>query len=147
MLIRRSTYVHLTPLAEDRVLIVHAISHLRLVVDAEVAGIVAWFDTPRDMPGDLAAFRETLTIDADTLAGALASLMERGVLTADDAAAEAAAVAEKLAELHGRDPGEALDQLRRQAGEGSNPYWSVTTALGAQDLGGAKAHRDRKSVV
>lgn len=139
--IRRSTYVHLTPLAQDRVLVVHAISHLRLVVDAEVAGIIAWFETPRDMPGDLAAFRETLTIDADTLAGALASLMERGVLTADDPAAEAAAVAEKLAELHGRDPGEALDQLRRQAGEGSNPYWSVTAALGADDLGGAKAHR------
>jgi FkbH-like protein len=141
MLIRQSTYVHLTPLSEDRVLIVHAISHLRLVVDAEVAGIVAWFATPRDMPGDLADLRATLTIDADTLAGCLASLMERGVLTAEDAAGEAAAVAEKLSELHGRDPGEALDQLRRQAGEGSNPYWSVTAALGADDLGGAKTHR------
>jgi FkbH-like protein len=139
--IRRSTYVHLTPLGEDRVLIVHAISHLRLVIDAEVAGIVAWFAQPRDMPGDLAALRETLTIDADTLAGCLASLMERGVLTADDEAQEAAAVAAKLAELHGRDPGEALDQLRRQAGEGSNPYWSVTAALKADDLGAAKAHR------
>ena len=141
MLIRRSTYIHLTPLSEDRVLIVHAISHLRLAVDAEVAGIVAWFETPREMPGDLPALRETLTIDADTLAGCLASLMERGVLTADDAEAEAAAVAQRLAELHGRDPGEALDQLRRQAGEGANPYWSVTAALGADDLGGAKAHR------
>jgi FkbH-like protein len=141
MLIRRSTYVHLTPLGEDRVLIVHALSHLRLVIDAEVAGIVAWFDTARDMPGDLADLRATLTIDADTLAGCLASLMERGVLTDQDPAGEAAAVAEKLSELHGRDPGEALDQLRRQAGEGSNPYWSVTSALGADDLGGPKTHR------
>ncbi|HZZ30673.1 MAG TPA: HAD-IIIC family phosphatase [Phenylobacterium sp.] len=141
MLIRRSTYVHLTPLAEDRVLIVHAMSHLRLVVDAEVAGIVTWFETPRDMPGDLAELLKGLTIDADTLAGCLASLMERDVLTADDAAAEAAGVAAKLVELHGRDPGEALDQLRRRAGEGSNPYWSVTAALGADDLGGAKTHR------
>jgi FkbH-like protein len=141
MLIRLSTYVHLTPLSEDRVLIVHAISHLRLVVDAEVAGIVAWFRTPRDMPGQIAALRDTLTIDADTLAGCLASLMERGVLTAEDEAAEAAAVAERLSELHGRDPGEALDQLRREAGEGANPYWSVTSALGADDLGGAKTHR------
>ncbi|HEY3949119.1 HAD-IIIC family phosphatase [Phenylobacterium sp.] len=141
MLIRRSTYVHLTPLAQDRVLIVHAISHLRLVVDAEVSGIVEWFAEPRDMPGDLAQLRETLTIDADTLAGCLASLMERGVLTDLDPAGEAAAVAAKLAELHGRDPGEALDQLRRQEGEGANPYWSVTSALGADDLGGPKAHR------
>ncbi len=141
MLIRRSSYVHLTPLSEDRVLIVHAISHLRLVVDAEVAAIAAWFQTPRDMPGDLAQLREGLTIDADTLAGCLASLMERGVLTADDEATEAASVAERLNELHGRDPGQALDQLRRQAGEGSNPYWSVTAALSTDDLGGTKAHR------
>jgi FkbH-like protein len=141
MLIRLSTYVHLTPLGEDRVLIVHAISHLRLVVDAEVAGIVTWFRNPRDMPGEIAMLRDTLTIDADTLAGCLASLMERGVLTADDEAGEAAAVAERLNELHGRDPGEALDQLRREAGEGANPYWSVTSALGADDLGGAKTHR------
>ena len=115
MLIRQSTYVHLTPLGEDRVLIVHALSHLRLVVDAEVAGIVDWFATPRDMPGDLAELRAGLTIDVDTLAGCLASLMERGVLTDQDAAGEAAAVAEKLSELHGRDPGEALDQLVRPA--------------------------------
>src|SRR5579859_618656 len=141
MLIRRSSYVHLTPLSEDRVLIVHAITHLRLVVDGEVAQIAAWFETPRDMPGELAQLRDGLTIDADTLAGCLASLMERGVLTADDAAAEAASVAARLNELHGRDPGEALDQLRRQAGEGSNPYWSVTAALGADDLGAAKSHR------
>ncbi|MBS0331957.1 MAG: hypothetical protein JSS35_04265, partial [Proteobacteria bacterium] len=141
MLIRRSTYVHLTPLAEDRVLIVHAMTHLRLTVDAEVAGIVAWFAEPRDMPGDLAQLRETLTIDPDTLAGCLASLMERGVLTDLDPAGEAAAVAEKLNDLHGRDPGEALDQLRRQEGEGANPYWSVTSSLGADDLGGPKAHR------
>ncbi|HZZ66558.1 MAG TPA: HAD-IIIC family phosphatase [Phenylobacterium sp.] len=141
MLIRRSTYVHLTPLGEDRVLIVHAMSHLRLVVDAEVAGIVAWFEQARDMPGDLAELRATLTIDADTLAGCLASLMERGVLTDQDAAGEAAIVAAKLSELHGRDPGEALDQLRRQQGEGANPYWSVTSALGAADMGGPKTHR------
>jgi FkbH-like protein len=141
MLIRRSTYVHLTPLDEDRVLIVHAISHLRLVVDQEVASIVAWFATARDMPGQIGELRDGLTIDADTLAGCLASLMERGVLTAEDEVGEARAVAERLTELHGRDPGEALDQLRRQAGEGANPYWSVTQALRADDLGGAKTHR------
>src|SRR5437879_6506309 len=106
MLIRRSTYVHLAPLGDDRVLIVHAISHLRLVVDREVADIVAWFETPRDMPGQIGELREGLTIDADTLAGCLASLMERGVLTAEDEVAEAREVAERLTELHGRDPGE-----------------------------------------
>src|SRR6185437_4434194 len=120
MLIRRSTFVHLMPLGEDRVLIVHAISHLRLVIDREVAGIVVWFETPRDMPGQIAELRDGLGIDPDTLAGCLASLMERGVLTAEDAEGEARAVDERLSELHGRDPGEALDQLRREAGEGAN---------------------------
>jgi FkbH-like protein len=142
MLIRRSTYVHLTPLGSDRVLIVHAISHLRLVIDAEVAEIVRWFDTPREMPGEMPVLRTRHPgIDDDTLAGCLASLMERGVLTDKDAAGEGAEVAARLAELHGRDPGEALDQLRREAKEGVDPYWSVTQALSSDDLGQAKRHQ------
>ncbi len=141
MLIRRSSYVHLTPLGGDRVLVVHAISQLRLVIDPEVAGIVAWFDQPRDMPGEMADLRARHSYDADTLAGCLASLMERGVLTDKDAEGEAAEVAAKLGELHGRDPGEALDALRRQARDGGDPYWSVTQALGAEDLGRPAKHR------
>lgn len=96
MLIRRSSYVHLTPLGGDRVLVVHAISQLRLVIDPEVADIVAWFDQPRDVPGEMADLRALHSYDADTLAGCLASLMERGVLTDKDAAGEAAEVAAQL---------------------------------------------------
>jgi len=141
MLIRRSSYVHLASLEADRVLIVHAISHLRLLVDRDVAGIVEWFATPRDMPGEIGELRAGLGIDPDTLAGCLASLMERGVLTDQDAAAEAEAVAEQLNALHGRDPGEALDTLRRTAREGGEAYWSVAAPLAADDLGRPKAHR------
>jgi FkbH-like protein len=141
MLIRRSTYVHLTPIGADRVLIVHAISHLRLVIDSQVAQIVDWFATPREMPGEMPALRAQHPIDDETLAGCLASLMERGVLTDKDAEGEGEEVAARLAELHGRDPGEALDQLRREAMEGVDPYWSVTQALGADDLGQARSHQ------
>ncbi|MFI4950862.1 MAG: HAD-IIIC family phosphatase, partial [Caulobacterales bacterium] len=116
-------------------------SHLRLVIDDEVSGILDWFAQPRDMPGEIAGLREALGIDPDVLAGCLASLMERGVLTDQDEAGEAAAVAARLVELHGRDPGEALDQLRREAREGGDPYWSVSAAAGAEDLGKPKAHR------
>jgi FkbH-like protein len=147
MLIRRSTYVHLTPLGADRVLAIHAMSQLRLVVDDEVADILAWFETPRAMPDEMAALAGRYSFDDETLAGCLAALMERGVLTASDPADEAAEVAARLAELHGRDPGadpdpgEALDRLRRQAKAGADPYWSVSQALGARDLGRPMKHR------
>jgi FkbH-like protein len=139
--IRRSSYTHLIPLGPDRVLIVQAVSQLRLVVDDQVAGILRWFDEPREMPGEIGALREGLDIDPDVLAGALANLMERGVLTAEDETGETAELAAKLDGAYGRDPGEALDRLRREAREGGDPYWAVTHAAGAQDLGGAKPHR------
>ncbi|MGC1301653.1 MAG: HAD-IIIC family phosphatase [Caulobacteraceae bacterium] len=141
MLIRRSTYVHLTPLDTDRVLVIHAVSHLRLVVDAEVADILGWFETPRAMPDEMASLAGRYSFDDDTLAGCLAALMERGVLTDKSAPEEVAEVAARLAELHGRDPGEALDRLRRQAKEGADPSWSVTRAQGARDLGHPSKHR------
>jgi FkbH-like protein len=141
MLIRKSSYIHLTPLGGDRVLVVHAITQLRLVIDPDVARIIEWFDTPRAMPDEMPALRARHSFDIDTMAGALASLMERDILTSSDVAQEQAAVADKLGVLHGRDPGEALDQWRRAAGEGSHDYWSVTQALKTEDLGKTAKHR------
>jgi FkbH-like protein len=140
MLIRRSTYAHLTPVGEDRVLALHAVSQLRLVIDGEVAGILGWFAEPREMPGDMPALLARHSFDPDTMAGCLAALMERGFLTSEDEAGEAAGVAARLGDLHGRDPGEALDQLRREAKQGAESYWSVTHKLSAEDLGRPKKH-------
>jgi FkbH-like protein len=139
--VRRSSYVHLIPLGADRVLLVQAVSQLRLVVDGQVAQILDWFETPREMPDEIGALRAAMDLDPDTLAGALANLMERGVLTGEDAAGEAETVAARLAQLHGRDPGEALDRLRREAQEGGDPYWMVTHAVSAAELGRPKPHR------
>ena len=140
MLIRTSAYVHLTPLDAERVLVLHAVSQLRLVVDAQVGAILGWFRTPRDMPGAMAGLLAEHPFDPDTLAGALAALMERGVLTDKPAEDEAAEVALRLQALHGRDPGEAIDRLRLQAKEGADPYWAVSQARGVEDLGRPMRH-------
>ena len=141
MLIRRSSYVHLTPLGGGRVLVLHAMTQLRLVIDEQVAAILGWFETARDMPGEMPALLAQHSFNGETLAGALAALMERGVLTDQAAEAEAAGFAAKLSELHGRDPGEAVDKLRRTAKEGVESYWSVTRTLGARELGAKLDHR------
>jgi FkbH-like protein len=140
MLIRTSSYVHLTPLSDERVLVLHAVSQLRLVVDAQVGEILLWFAEPRDMPGAMPELLARHAFDADTLAGALAALMERGVLTGAAAADEAAEVAASLGALHGRDPGEAVDRLRLQAREGGEAYWAVSQARGVEDLGQPMRH-------
>lgn len=141
MLIRRSSYAHVVPTGAGRVLAVHAMSQLRLVVDEVVAAILEWFAEPRDMPGELAALPVQHGFDGETLAGALAALMERGLLTDKSPEDEAADFAARLSDLHGRDPGEMLDRLRQTSREGVEPYWSVARALGAAELGRRLEHR------
>src|SRR6185503_7021081 len=141
MQIRRSSYVHLTPLDAERVLILHAVSQLRLVVDAQVGEILAWFAEPREMPADIGALQARMGLDSEALAGCLAALMERDILTEKAAEEEAAEVAAKLNALHGRDPGEALDRLRRDAKEGAESYWAVSHARGVEDLGRKLNHK------
>ena len=139
--VRKSAYVHIVRLAEGRALAVHAMTQLRLAIDTEVAAIIDWFATPRRMPTEIGALLAVHPIDPGVLAGCLATLMEHGVLTDQDPAAEEAAIGERLAELHGRDPGEALDQLRRTAGQGAGADWAVTETLGAGALGRSFKHR------
>ena len=37
MRLRLSRFIHLLPITDDRVLVLHAVSHLRLVVDRDLA--------------------------------------------------------------------------------------------------------------
>jgi HAD superfamily phosphatase (TIGR01681 family) len=128
MQIQLSRYVHLTPVGDDRTLVLHAVSQLRLVVDAEVAKILSWF------AGGLANAPVGPGMAPNILAGCLATLMEQGVLTALAPDEEAATVSAQLSSLYDRDPGAALDAVRRAAKTGADPYWSVRTAAGAGDL-------------
>ena len=130
MLIRLSRYVHMVPVGPDRVLLIHAVTHLRLVVDAELAGLIGTFETPQPIA------------DEAVTGGAFAALFERRILTEQSAEAELAALSSELAVLHGRDPAAALQQLRRSAQEGGEPYWAADVALGLDDLRPARGRMD-----
>jgi hypothetical protein len=122
MKLRLSSFVHLLPVAEDRVIVLHAVTHLRLVVDRELADIIEFFATPRDIPPAMA---QTVGFKP---------LLERAILTERSAEEEAADFSAELAATHGRDPVKMLENLRRQAKEGGDPYWAAGPALGLQDL-------------
>ncbi len=140
-MIRSSRYLHVVDLGGERALLVHGLSQLRLTVDAQVAGFVRWFETPREMPGDLPDLPGRDGLEADVLARCLATLMEHGVLTDLEPEEEAAAASARLGDLHGRDPGEALDRWRRAAKDGAEPHWAVTAARSTEDLGWRAKHR------
>jgi FkbH-like protein len=122
MLLRLSRFAHMIPIAEGRVLIVDAISHVRLAVDADLAALIAGFATPQDVTGAHPAGR------------AIAALVDRGVLTRLTSEEELAEVSAVLAPYHGRDPDALLQKFRREAKEGGEPYWAAARALGVADL-------------
>lgn len=126
MLLRLSRYIHLLPVGPERVLIVDAISHVRLVVTRDFAQYLQAFMTPREVQPD------------DTIR----ALIERAILTDKTPEAELAQVAGMLAEYHGRDPGLLLEQFRRKASEGVQPYWAVTAALDDRDFKGERRRVD-----
>ena len=130
MILRLSRFVHLLPLEGERVLVIHALSHLRLVVDKDLAAVIGFFAEPRELPAEQAG------------GGAFAALVERGILTDKSDAEELAEAAQALGAYHGRDPGALLEKFRREAKEGPDPYWAAGAALGTQDLAGDGTRMD-----
>jgi FkbH-like protein len=123
MILRLSQFVHMAPVGEGRILLIHAASQLRLVIDQALANQIALFRTPQDL-------------DEETYGpNPFAPLRERGVLTELTPEAELAALSETLGATHGRDPAAALDQYRRQTREGGESYWAVERAMGLDDMG------------
>jgi FkbH-like protein len=134
MLVRLSRFVHVMPLGDDRVLLVHAVNDVRLSVDREVAALIACFHEPQNIPEAVPELTARLGYDRDTLLGCIASLHERAILVDKDPAAELAEIAGKLGETHGRDPLQLLESHRRRMKQGTVPYWSVTASHGVADL-------------
>ena len=130
MILRLSSFVHLVPVGEDRVLVIHALSHLRMVVDRELAQMIGFFATPREMADD------------GDGPPAFAALRERGILTEKSVEAELAKTSHDLGAHHGRDPADLLERFRREAKEGGESYWAAGAALGEGDLAPAKARLD-----
>ncbi len=129
-ILRRSQFVHVLQLGDDRALLIHALSHLRLPVDAEIVRLVAWFEQDRSFPEMMPSLQQEMGYDAKTMTGCLAALIERDVLTEKSVAQELAETTAKLRETHGRDPAEMLERYRRTQKEGAHPYWSVAAPYG-----------------
>jgi FkbH-like protein len=142
MMLRRSRFVHVVPLPDERALALHALTHLRLGIDAEVARLIGFFETPRALPAALAELERHVTYDRATLAGCIASLFERGVLTDKEPDEELAATAGALAQTGGRDPGEMLERFRRARHEGAQPYWALSPPRGIAALDGRRRRLD-----
>jgi FkbH-like protein len=124
MLLRLSRFIHLLPLGDDRVLVVDAISHVRLAVNNEIAAVIRRFATPTEVPAPPE--------------GLLAGLIQRGILTEQAPDAELLHVANLLRPYHGRDPEEMLERFRRGVKEGVQPYFAAGVALKPEDFAGEK---------
>ncbi len=138
--LRRSNFVHTLQLGSGRALVIHALSQLRLPVDAEIVRLMSWFDGERAFPDSFPALTQLMGYDAETVAGCLAALVERGVLTEKSEAQEIAEATGALAATHDRDPAEMLERFRRAQKEGAHSYWSVAAAQGVASF---KADRPR----
>jgi FkbH-like protein len=142
MRLRRSSFVHKIPVGPDRVLLVHAVSHLRFLANAEIAAVFDFFETPRTVPDEALPLMATLGCDRDTLANVVGALLERGALTEKDPEAEAAEFGGLLAASFGRDPRDLLEHYRRETKEGGLDYWATGAAHGLADFAGAKQRID-----
>jgi FkbH-like protein len=142
MILRKSHFVHQLPVGADRVLLVHAVSHLRLPVDVGVARLVEHFEPPRSLPDEYDDLARLMGCERAVLESCVNTLIERGVLTEKSPEEELADIATQLSPTHGRDPIELLERYRRELKEGSASYWTAGTAQGLSDLAGAKRRLD-----
>ena len=137
MVLRRSRFVHQLCVGKDRYLVVHALRNMRLPVDREVSTIIDYFAEPRRIPQDCEGIGKLIPYSRDVIAGSIAALLERDILTEKTAEEELAAAGEALSATHGRDPAEMLERYQREVREGVNPGWAAGAAYKMSDLGGA----------
>src|SRR5665213_2610883 len=142
MMLRKSRFIHQLALGDDRVLIVHAVSQLRLTIDRSVNAVIDYFVAQRRWPDDGAALAGLVSYDRDALGACVDSLVERGVLTDKSADSELTEVTAKFGATYGRDPLELLDSYRRSLKEGAEAYWSAGAAQGLADFAGGKRRVD-----
>ena len=141
MILRRSVFVHLLDVAEDSVLVIHAVTQVRLSVTTEVARLISWFDQPRALETALPGLAHVFNADEATVRACALMLLERGILS--DRTAEAEREAARQA-MQGRDLNARLDHYRRTRMEGSHPYWAVEAP---HTLDGASGLKQRLDVL
>jgi FkbH-like protein len=136
--LRQSRFLHLIPLEGGRVLAVHALSQLKLTLDAQAAAMVEYFAQARDLPEEFPGLAARVGLDADAIVLALQGFTERDILTQKTPDEELAA----LSATFGRDPEAMLERFRLQAREGGESYWAVGRARGLAELGGQTRRLD-----
>jgi FkbH-like protein len=137
MVLRRSSFIHKLPVGPDRFLLVHAIRNMRLPVDRETSVLIDYFGEPRRIPEDCGAIGQLLPYSRDVIAGSIAGLVEREILTEKAPEEELASAGAGLSATHGRDPAEMLERYRREVKEGVASGWAAGNSYGVQDLRGA----------
>ena len=142
MRLRKSSFVHQIEVGPNSVLLIHAISQLKLKVDDELARLVTYFSEWREFPSAFAEIAKLLPYDEQVQAGVIGALHERDLLTEKSPEEELAAVAARLGPTHGRDPEELLDRYRRELREGTRDYWTVKAAQTIQDVGSTRPRLD-----
>jgi len=142
MILSRSRFVHLLPLGESRFLAIHAVSHLRLTIDGDIARILDYFGRPRTMPEEMAPLVEALGYPQDLVLNTVANLMDRGLITERSPEEELGDIAAELSATHGRDPDDLLQHYRRSRSEGALPAWAAGEALGVSALKGGERRLD-----
>src|ERR1700677_5000469 len=143
MILRRSRFIHQLPVGNDRSLIVHAISQMRLPANGEISALLEYFTEPRRIPEDCEAMmalfpdaRDKLTNLRDVVERTVLDLLARQILTEKTPEEELATVGAELAPSHGRDPAEILERYRRSLKEGAaSSYWAVGASYGLNDFG------------
>lgn len=134
MRLRKSSFAHQIEVGPNSVLLVHAISQLKLKVDDELARLMTYFSEWREFPSAFAEIAKLLPYDEQVQAGVIGALRERDLLTEKSPEEELVGVAALLGPTHGRDPEELLDRYRREQREGTRDYWSVKAAQTIQDV-------------
>jgi FkbH-like protein len=142
MRLRKSSFVHQIEVGPNSVLLIHAISQLRMKVDDELGRLMSFFSEWREFPAAFAEVRTLLPYDDQVLAGTIGALHERGLLTDMGVDQEFAAIAQKLKSTQGRDPEELLDRYRRELKEGTKDYWTVKASRTIQHVGHSRPRLD-----
>jgi FkbH-like protein len=134
VILRRSRFLHQIPVGDGRILLVHAVSQQRRVVDAGLAAIINFFATPRALPEDFAELARLTPATPEGLVNLLSALTEQEVLTQKTADEELAEASAALSPTHGRDPDALLDAYRRERQAGGEDYWAASAPLSVDDL-------------
>jgi FkbH-like protein len=142
MRLRKSSFVHQIDVGPNNVLLVHAISQLKLKVDDELGRLMQHFSDWREFPQGFAEVRKLLPYEDQIIAGTINALREREFLTDKSAEEELADIARKLGPTFGRDPEELLDRYRRKLKEGTSDYWAVTASQAVGDIACEKPRLD-----